>query len=68
MAGANLAISFLEGKGLTKFLATFMSNAYQKRDLTAEPVLPGYRRSPKRIDDGSQQYKYTDAKSMHRQQ
>ena len=37
-------------------------------DLTSEPVLPRYRRLPKRVDDGSQQHKYNDPKVMYRQQ
>ncbi len=37
------------------------------RDLTSEPALPRYRRKPQRYDDGSEAYKFEDAKSFHKQ-
>ena len=69
VAGANLAVSFLERQRSDKAFNDFYEQCLlETKDLTAEPVLPRYRRIPRRADDGSQQHKYSDAKSMHRQQ
>ena len=57
MAGATLAISFLERQRSDTAFNDFYSQCLlESRDLTSEPVLPRYRRLPKRVDDGSQQY------------
>ncbi len=36
--------------------------------MTSEPALPQYRRKPQRYDDGSEAYRFEDAKSFHKQQ
>ena len=69
VAGATLAISFLERQRSDTAFNDFYSRCLlESRDLTSEPVLPRYRRLPKRVDDGSQQHKYNDPKAMYRQQ
>ena len=68
VAGATLAISFLERQRSDMAFNDFYSRCLlESRDLTSEPVLPRYRRLPKRVDDGSQQHKYNDPKAIYRQ-
>ena len=69
VAGAHLAISFLERQRSDKVFNDFYEQCLlETKDLTAELVLPHYRGILQRVDNESQQHKYKDAKSMHRQQ
>ncbi len=66
---SELAVAFLEKQRSQSAFELFYDRVLKESgDLTSEPALPRYRRKPQRYDDGSEAYRFEDAKSFHKQQ
>ena len=70
VSGAHLAIKFLENQRNDDKFDRFYSRIVEdSKELTTEPVLPRYKRPPRRFDEGSTQgHRFEDAKCCFRQQ
>ena len=69
VSSANLATSYLDRQRSEDAFERFYGRVLEEsKDLTSEPLLPRYRRMPKRLDVGSEAHRYEDAKSLHKQQ
>lgn len=71
LSAATMAESFLQRQREDNSFEMFYSSVVhvsQTNEYTSDPVLPRYRRLPKRIDDGVPQHRYTSAKQYFRVQ
>ena len=66
--GAHMLQSHLLSLRSEKKFTTFYSDVVKSSEgLTDEPILPRYRRAPRRMDDGAQPHRFTCPKDRYRQ-